>query len=323
MKNKRTRNSSLSYQIVERAREMDTLREKKNRSETTFKVGSADKKIHSYSTNKNYMKTMNLFVEFAKESGAKNRDNLDDVLEKYGSKFLDDLVEKGRAGNTVQSYRSALNKYSRNDLVIDVKNTEVPVIKDTEISNNNTPYEETISSKHFSEENNRNLINMVIGTGARRCGFDNLKKSDFFYENDVMYVNLLEKHGKERTAPVLKEYQEDIEKFLTTKRDDELVFSRVHKHAPMHRMRALYSKKLYSEVIQDKMLYDRLKEKYPERKSFAYESKIKSDMYYSKNTDFEGKRDDIYLVSQALGHNRLEVVVTRYMAKRDNLLPFE
>ena len=43
--------------------------------------------------------------------------------------------------------------------------------------------------------------------------------------------------------------------------------------------------------------------------------KVKGDTYTTKGQDnvFQGKRDDIYIITQALGHNRLDVAVNHYL----------
>lgn len=86
-------------------------------------------------------------------------------------------------------------------------------------------------------------------------------------------------------------------------------------------MRREYAKRLYRDIVENRELRDKYLKEYPKRKEYKTQKdrngisctkEIKTKYYKDReNNIFE--RDDIYIVSQALGHNRLEVSITHYL----------
>ena len=72
-------------------------------------------------------------------------------------------------------------------------------------------------------------------------------------------------------------------------------------------MRREYAQELYHTLTDDKELRDEYLSFYPTR-----HEKVKSDFYRDREGNiFE--RDTVYVVSQALGHNRIDTSITAYL----------
>ena len=72
-------------------------------------------------------------------------------------------------------------------------------------------------------------------------------------------------------------------------------------------MRREYAQELYHTLTDDKELRDEYLSFYPTR-----HEKVKSDFYRDREGNiFE--RDTAYVVSQALGHNRIDTSITSYL----------
>ena len=78
---------------------------------------------------------------------------------------------------------------------------------------------------------------------------------------------------------------------------------------------------MYDEIKDNKELRDEILKNYPERRELKTQKdkdgntvtkEIKSDVYKDRSGNV-WKRDDIYVLSQALGHNRLDVSITHYL----------
>lgn len=54
------------------------------------------------------------------------------------------------------------------------------------------------------------LREFIIATGGRRCGLGKLRKQDLRYKDNLWYVFLREKGGRNRWAPVLPRYQDIV-----------------------------------------------------------------------------------------------------------------
>lgn len=279
------------------------LREEKG---DDYRFGMTDDKIHSISTFNNYMKQCNLFVNWCmNEKGVERHTKLDDLKE-YAIEYLQQGQDDGKSLYTLKLERSALAK---------LYGQPIPFTFDKPRSYRDVTRSrgERVRDKNFSEERNQDLVNISRGTGGRREDIGKLTSECFFHdEHGNLWVHFYEsKGGRDRVSPILPQYQEKIEQFLATKKPNEPLFERIHNAADIHSYRREYAQDLYDLVCKDKEKAKEYAEQYPTR----YEEGIKGDIYRShdKEHSFEGNRDDIHTVSQALGHNRLDVTVNHYL----------
>ena len=261
--------------------------------------------IHSINTRKIYEEHCNHFIEYCiKEKGVNKYASLNKV-EKYAKDYLQYREEQGLSLYTLKAEKAALGKLYSHE--IDYKFKESRTIDKITRSRN-----ETERQKHFSEERNRDLVTVCKATGGRREDIGKLTPQNFFYDSKSnLWVSFQgSKGGRDRVAPVLPAYQKEIKEFIATKEKDEKLFDKVHNACDVHAYRREYAQELYRTVCDNRELREEYALQYPQREQSGY------DTYYArgdKETRFSGLKDNIYIVSEALGHNRLSVTVNHYL----------
>lgn len=261
--------------------------------------------IHSINTYKTYLEHCTHFVEWCINEKGVNKYASLNKIEKYAKEYLQYREEKGLSLYTLKAEKAALGKlYS---IEIDYKFKEARTIDKITRSRN-----ETERQKHFSEERNQDLVNLCKATGGRREDISKLTPQNFFADSkNNLWVRFEQsKGGRDRVAPVLPKYQKLIIDFINTKENNEHLFDKIHNAADIHAYRREYAQELYSLVKDDKEKAQEYALNYPTRDKKGY------DVYYArgdKKTAFRGFKDDIYIISQALGHNRLSVTVNHYL----------
>lgn len=261
--------------------------------------------VHSINTYKTYLEHCTHFVEWCINEKGVNKYASLNKIEKYAKEYLQYREEKGLSLYTLKAEKAALGKlYSKE---IDYKFKEARTIDKITRSRN-----ETERQKHFSEERNQDLVNLCKATGGRREDISKLTPQNFFADSkNNLWVRFEQsKGGRDRVAPVLPKYQKLIIDFINTKENNEHLFDKIHNAADIHAYRREYAQELYSLVKDDKEKAQEYALNYPTRDKKGY------DVYYArgdKKTAFRGFKDDIYIISQALGHNRLSVTVNHYL----------
>lgn len=99
------------------------------------------------------------------------------------------------------------------------------------------------------------------------------------------------KGGREREVPVLPGNEQDVLSMVAGRDPDEHVFARIAKNLDVHSQRRLYAQALYLHYA-------------PGWELPPAEGRLKRGNY---------DRDAVSRVSQALGHNRLDVVLRHYL----------
>ncbi len=99
------------------------------------------------------------------------------------------------------------------------------------------------------------------------------------------------KGGKSRTVPVLVGHERDVLCLREGRQDDELVFSRIPKHLDVHSYRRAYAQALYLSLAPGRSL--------PPPTGHLNPSTYDADA--------------VMAVSEALGHNRKDVVLRHYL----------
>lgn len=261
--------------------------------------------IHSYNTYRTYMEHCGHFIDWCLENKGVNKYASLNKIEKYAKEYLAYREEKGLSLYTLKAEKAALGKlYSRE---IDYKFKEARTIDKITRSR-----QDTERQKHFSEERNKDLVNIAKATGGRREDISKLTPQNFFTDSkNNLWVRFEEsKGGRDRVAPVLPQYQNSIKEFIQTKERNECLFDKIHNAADIHAYRREYAQELYNLVKDNKEKASQYALIYPTRDRTGY------DTYYArgdKKTAFRGLKDNIYIVSQALGHNRLSVTVNHYL----------
>lgn len=261
--------------------------------------------IHSMNTYKTYLEHCTHFVEWCIQEKGVNKYASLNKIEKYAKEYLQYREEQGKSLYTLKAEKAALGKLYNKE--IDYKFKEARTIDKITRSR-----QDTERQKHFSEERNKDLVNVCKATGGRREDISKLTPQNFFTDSkNNLWVRFEEsKGGRDRVAPVLPQYQEAVKEFISTKERSEYLFDKIHNAADIHAYRREYAQSLYSLVSDDKEKASQYALNYPVRDKTGY------DTYYArgdKKTAFRGLKDNIYIVSQALGHNRLSVTVNHYL----------
>lgn len=280
--------------------------------------------IHSQVTFKKYSQTAKEFLSWCVNEKGIDKDasikSLEPMAEEYLKYRNDSLMTKA----TIKTDRAGLGR---------LFNSTIPFNEEYKGSTVVTKGRGFAPrSERYSHKLNQELNLIAKATGGRRMDLNKLKRSDFKDINGSLYVTFKEsKGGKDRTVPVLPEFEVEVRAFLEKfPPNDSLRFDLakdpqenrktkdkiVNDSANIHAFRREYAQRLYERVSNDseysaKLISDL---SLPNRTDFPSERNIVSENYHSRKVDFVGKRDDIFLVSLALGHNRIDTSVVSYLS---------
>lgn len=248
--------------------------------------------IHSDSTFKTYHAQCMRFVDFCYDQGVKfDMDEAFKLIPAYGRK----LESEGKSAWTIYTAVNAIAKaygVSTQDLGYKPPKRERASVKRSRYANE--------MDKHFSVENNKNLITFCQCFGLRRRELETLT-GDMMKRNRrgrlCVYVRN-GKGGKKRWVPFCGTPKEEkLIVDLMTQASSTKVFPYVHSKADIHGYRSVYACKLYKSFARP---IETLKssEKYICRKD-------KAGVVYDKKA--------MAIVSRALGHNRISVIANSYL----------
>lgn len=279
--------------------------------------GSADRFITSVNTRKCYQREITKFCDWCrKEYDIKYIDQMKDYCQFY----IDKMINEDKSARTQKTIASAMNKFYGEDLDLktqsycrsDIKRSRYP----------------TQSLTHFSEDNNKELVEFCKHTGLRRseltksrynpktenislkdCQKFNIKGISIIQKDDHYYIhNVIGKGGKHRDVRILDDFNPAIERIKGLKPNQPL-FEKVHSKAPIHSYRSDYACALYNELSEQLET--------PEYYISPYDSKKKKRDYICR-TDKAGEvynRLALEIVSQNLGHNRESEPPASYLYK--------
>ena len=257
--------------------------------------------IFSTRTRDNYINSSERFVDYLKSNNLKASTMQE--AKQYVPDFLQHQIDKGYSAWTIKAQASALGKaYGCSYTEFGVA---LPTRHNSDISRGRRSVE---YDRHFSEEKNFDIVALAKSTGLRRNELQHLKCSDISQDDKGNYIihvrGLTAKGGRERSVMV---YHSDANIFALAKQkideaknnNDEFVCGKVSKAADIHSYRAEYAKSLYEKYARDTDTLER------------------SELYVCRgeNTGKVYDRQALDKVTQALGHNRVDVAVTNYLNK--------
>lgn len=266
-----------------------------------LRFGAPVEGIFSHETYFTYRKQSLHFLEWCRDN--KNIGKYTELrkLEKYANDYLNDCEEKGLSKYTIATRRAALSK------LFGVEIQHTTVTRGETITRSRLKVE---NDKHFSEVKNPDLVLIAKATGGRRSDLLKVKPEDFRTdENGLIWVKFRQsKGGKDRIAPILPQYQAQISELVAKSEPNKPIIPKISHAVDVHGYRRNYAQALYRTVCQDKRLQGQLLAQLPPRSE-----NVSGDTYHAHGAKFSGKRDNIYIVSQSLGHNRLSVSVRHYL----------
>ena len=254
-------------------------------------IGITDEKIYSYGTLNAYLQQCCDFVKFAKsEYQAKTLED----CRPYINEYLQHRIDNGNSSYTVKLTASALAKLydcSSRDFIQTPSRCREDITRSRDSA---------VRDAHFSEKNNKALVDFCCATGLRRHELAALSGNCLRQDNQGNYQIWVRsgKGGRSRCSPVVGT-KEEIQNVvsLCQKARDEKVFSKIHNAADIHHYRACYAERVYQAHARPISSLQG-SERYVCRGS-------------QKGTVYD--REALRLTSQALGHNRVSVVAEHYL----------
>lgn len=257
--------------------------------------------IYSYGTFKNYFRVGVRFIEYVTEKGFKGK-SIEKAIEKYGKDYIKDMEARGLSTHSMAQAKAFMGKILGKELDIEVKKGEPE--KGRSLSRR---------ASLFREDLNRDLVIIAKGTGGRRSDLEKLLIKDFIKDKGIVVAVRFEqsKGGRDRISPILPQYQKDITNIVSERErlGQVKVFDRVNSMANIHAYRREYAKDLYNYCNNNKDYKERMIGMYKAEektlpRTYAEEYKAKDGRVFD--------RESLFISSQALGHNRLDVICNSY-----------
>ena len=268
--------------------------------------GQSTYQIYSVNSYKTYLKQCKQYAKWLKQEKGINK--IDDInkTEQYAKEYIQKRMDDGKSIYTVKMERSALGMlYGKQ---IDIK---LPSRTPDQITRSR---KETKNDRYISRDGKyKDVFTIAIATGSRRKDISKLCVNNFREVDGKLYVYFeRSKGGRDRLTPVLEKYEKDVRDIIEQAKNEgkTRLFNHIPKEIDIHGLRREYCQGL-NEIIKN----------YPERRELKTQKdkngntvtkEIKSDVYKDRSGNV-WKRDDIYVLSQALGHNRLDVSITHYL----------
>ena len=269
-------------------------------------------KIYSYGTFQSYLKASTRFVKWCMKQGISETFWLNDIRHLV-EPYLQSRLGAGLSIWTLKMERSALGMLYKEHI-----NFALP---ERSPDNIHRSRKSAKMDNHFSLKRNHVLVTLARSTGSRRKDLGKLKPENFEERNGRLYVRFHgSKGGRNRISVVFPSFEKEVREILAQAkaegREHERFFEHVHSKADIHGFRRIYAQELYKAVSTDPDLRNELLRLYPARVEYGKKGKkIQSEYYHTRcrgvNRTF--RRDDVYIVTQSLGHTRLEVAITHYL----------
>ena len=264
-----------------------------NKSKMEIKNDACRPYIFSTKTLNTYKKEVSEFAKYCKlEHGSKTIND----CRAYVTEYLQKNLDEGKSVYTVSTQASALGKLYQEPY------TNFLTLPQRERVNITRSRLDRPSDKHFSEKKNEELVNFCRGTGLRRSELQKLAPEALIEKNGKYYLRIAGKGGKTRISPIIGPNKTAIVNRIQGTDPGAKVWPRVHRHADIHSYRSNYATSLYNSLARDVTVLP-ASERYCCRKDRA------GDVFDKKA---------MKVVSQALGHERIEVIAANYLRDFDN-----
>jgi len=285
-----------------------------------YRFGMSDKKIHSLETFDTYKKVAKEYAKWLIEEKRVNKYIDIKETEQFAKEYIQYRIDCEKSLWTVKMERSALGK-------IYGKQIELRQLPKRQNENITRSRKECEHDKHFSVSKNSDLIIIASACGTRREDLEKLTINCFKEIDGRLYVQINgSKGGRNRIDPVLLSKEKEVKELLEKMQKDgkeknDRLFDKVHSKMDVHSYRRFYAKELFKEVSANRQIRNKILKNYPQRHEFKtvringerVTKEIQSQYFKPKGTKERFERDDLYVVSQALGHNRIDVTYNSYL----------
>ena len=270
----------------------DSLHEQWRNGVGTPKTGkdrhnATDGTIHSNVTFRTYRGQCDLYADWLQERGLTSPEAARDHVEEY----LTDLIDQVKSSYTIHTAACAIAKAFRcrtTDF-----NVQLPKRTRSGITRSRLPAER---DRHFSPENNRDLIVFCSCFGPRRHELEAMRGTDCIFTAGGIRSTVIGKGGKERTITAHFDSAEEFKicRRLILQAGTGKIFPKVHDACDCHYYRSIFAARVYRA---------------------AAPAEIPAEDRYHCRGDKKGQvysRNALLKTSRQLGHNRLDVVVNNY-----------
>lgn len=291
--------------------------ESKHEDKKSLTFGESSYKIYSYSTYETYLKETTAYACWLREEKGISKSVDLSRTEQYAEEYLQSRLDNGISVYTLKMERSALAMLYSKQI-----NFALPVRDNKAITRSR---KETSNDRHYSRVGKyKDVFVMALATGGRRKDLINLRTSDLVEISGNLYISFKgSKGGRNRLSPVRQEYVNEVrEIFLKSQTEGKKkVFDKIPKKIDIHALRREYAKNLYKDILANPALRDEYLKQYPVRSEYktqkdkngiTYTKEIKTKTYKDRDGNIYS-REDLYVISQALGHNRIDTSITHYL----------
>ncbi len=293
----------------------------KHKDKQNLGFGKSTYKIYSHGTYNTYIKECSQYSKWLREE--KGIIKIKDIgeTEQFAKEYLQHRLDIGVSVYTAKLERSALAMLYSKPIDIDMPYRDN---KGIVRSRHGCEYE-----KHISRTGKHKDIFTIAGAcGCRRKDIAKLTVNSFIEKDGRLYVKMIQsKGGRNRIAPVVPALQEDVKSILEKVKNEgrETLFNMIPQKIDIHGLRREYAQNIYTAFVQDREfrniyfkvanIPDRHEYKvYKDKEGNTQTREINAVLYKDRDNNIYD-RDNLYAVSQALGHNRLDVSVTHYLKK--------
>lgn len=247
--------------------------------------------IYSWSTYRTYLKHITYFTDWCKKN---YRCKTLEQCREHIDEWLQLRISKGLSAWTIKMEVSALAKLYGVPAG-DLTEIKTPDRKRADIKRSR---EDTVRDAHFSEKNHEEIVFFEKSVGLRREGLTIIRGTDYRIDDyGQMWVHIREKGGKYRFIPVKMANKNRVKAIMDAAGDGRVFPEGVPNAMDVHGYRGAFAVDLYKSLA-------RPLKKIP-----------KKDQYRCRN-DRKGiilDKKAMFLVSQALGHNRINVIAENYL----------
>lgn len=300
-------NKSLNHQFYERMQELNCIGESRHIAKQEYRQYCKDNNlqynpcktmgIHSYNTYESYKQTSKEFCNWLKQTYPEVK-GINGVTKHMCVNYLKSRQETCSA-YTVSKDMSALNKLLGYNISKSEADLRERSYKSITRSRGEREHDSRIDTSRYSRQ-----ILIAQSFGIRRESFVKgqyaLKDVSIYKHDGNIYCSVIEKGGRYRNAPCLDKYKDKLNQHFN-------IIER--EHLTSNQFKEIYSRSNNKLFIE----YDNKIDNHSFRAEYA--TNLYKQLANPNTTNlYRGyDKEAIEQVSQALGHNRLSVVVEHYL----------
>lgn len=263
--------------------------------------------IYSVNTMSTYIREAELFATYCAAHGVKR---ISEITPEIAEAYLRECNARNLSAWSISTKASAINKALGFELSPSALGLPKRSIKD--IKRSRIPREH--DNRDFSADSEQIII--AKGSGIRRESMTAIRPCDCVRNaaGKVVGIHVIEKGGKSRVAPILNIYVDSITEIVNQaekKRGKEAcIFETYNKKIDNHRFRAEYAGLLLHQLEDERAAGKPLFQGNLDPNKYlrlSKKDKARGPVTKGHDTDILG------IVSGALGHNRIEIVLRNYL----------